>query len=103
MSTIVQFQDSYTTVERIVDMQRGGEEEEFPDYYVKWKNLPYAGEPGAIISHYLKCEYWSSLNLILLEATWENGKLIEELCQEQIRAYKEREESRCDFFSRFHM
>ena len=44
MSTIVQFQDSYTTVERIVDMQRGGEEEEFPDYYVKWKNLPYAGE-----------------------------------------------------------
>ena len=25
-------------------MQRGGEEEEFPDYYVKWKNLPYAGE-----------------------------------------------------------
>ena len=40
----VQFQESYTTVERIVDMQRGGEEEEFPDYYVKWKNLPYAGE-----------------------------------------------------------
>jgi len=65
-----QLQDSYTTVERIVDMQRGGEEEEFPDYYVKWKNLPYA------------------------EATWENGKLIEERCQEQIRAYKEREESR---------
>ena len=28
------------------------------------------------------------------EATWENGKLIEERCQEQIRAYKEREESR---------
>merc|ERR1719195_1122364 len=65
-----QLQDSYTTVERIVDMQRGGEEEEFPDYYVKWKNLPYA------------------------EATWENGKLIEERGQEQIRAYKEREESR---------
>jgi len=65
-----QLQDSYTTVERIVDMQRGGEEEEFPDYYVKWKNLPYA------------------------EATWENGRLIEDRGQEQIRAYKEREESR---------
>merc|ERR1711970_119159 len=65
-----ELQASYTTVERIVDMQRGGDEEEFPDYYVKWKNLPYA------------------------EATWENGKLIEERCQEQIRAYKEREESR---------
>ena len=51
----------------------------------------------------LSCEYWSFFNLILSEATWENGKLIEELCQEQIRAYKEREESRCDFFSRFHM
>ena len=28
------------------------------------------------------------------EATWENGRLIEDRGQEQIRAYKEREESR---------
>ena len=37
---------------------------EFPDYYVKWKNLPYA------------------------DATWESGKLIEEDNQDQIRQYR---------------
>ena len=37
---------------------------EYPDYYVKWRNLPYA------------------------EATWESGKLIEEDSQEQIKNYK---------------
>ena len=41
-----------------------------PDYYVKWCNLPYA------------------------EATWENGRLIEERSREQIRLYKEREQNR---------
>ena len=53
IDNFVQFQESYTTVERIVDMQRGGEEEEFPDYYVKWKNLPYAGETSARTVNYL--------------------------------------------------
>ena len=48
VSHFSRLQESYTTVERIVDMQRGGEEEEFPDYYVKWKNLPYAGGLRAI-------------------------------------------------------
>ena len=31
---------------------------------------------------------------LTIEATWENGRLIEDRGQEQIRAYKEREESR---------
>ena len=86
-------------MERIVDMQRGGEEEEFPDYYVKWKNLPYAG--GSLVIQSSPVKIGDIFNLRSLEATWENGKLIEERCQEQIRAYKEREESRCDssFFS----
>ena len=42
---------SYTTVERIVDQQYPEAGAEYPDYYVKWKNLPYS------------------------EATWENGKV----------------------------
>jgi chromodomain-helicase-DNA-binding protein 1 len=42
---------SYTTVERIVDRQFPEADAEYPDYYVKWKNLPYS------------------------EATWENGKV----------------------------
>merc|ERR1711892_1303295 len=37
-----ELQASYTTVERIVDMQGSVGDEEYPDYYVKWKNLPYA-------------------------------------------------------------
>ena len=53
IDNFVQFQESYTTVERIVDMQRGGDEEEFPDYYVKWKNLPYAGEASFEIAIFL--------------------------------------------------
>lgn len=65
-----ELQASYTVVERIVDMQGPVGDEEYPDYYVKWKNLPYA------------------------EATWENGRLIEEQNQEAIMKYKEREESR---------
>merc|ERR1719435_190977 len=65
-----ELQASYTTVERIVDMQTAMGDEEYPDYYVKWRNLPYA------------------------DATWENGKLIEEQTQEAIMKYKEREESR---------
>jgi len=65
-----ELQASYTTVERIVDMQGPVGEEEYPDYYVKWKNLPYA------------------------DATWENGRLIEEQNQEAIIKYKEREESK---------
>merc|ERR1711892_764803 len=65
-----ELQASYTTVERIVDMQGSVGDEEYPDYYVKWKNLPYA------------------------DATWENGKLIQEKNQEAIMKYKEREESK---------
>merc|ERR1711892_1089231 len=65
-----ELQASYTTVERIVDMQGSVGDEEYPDYYVKWKNLPYA------------------------DATWENGKLIQEQNQEAIMKYKEREESK---------
>ena len=45
-------------------------------------------------SQFLLSKHVSSFNPISSEATWENGKLIEERCQEQIRAYKEREESR---------
>ena len=61
---------SHTVVERIVEMQAPLADDEFPDYYVKWKNLPYA------------------------DATWENGKLIEDKCQDAIMKFKEREESR---------
>jgi len=64
---------SYTVVERVVDRQMPDDSvdsSEYPDYYVKWKNLSYA------------------------EATWESGKLIEEENQEQIRLYRMREESR---------
>ena len=61
---------SYTKVERIVDRTPGLDGAEYPDYYVKWRNLPYS------------------------EATWESGKLIEEENQEQIRQYRIREESR---------
>ena len=42
---------SYTTVERIVDQQYPEAGAEYPDYYVKWKNLPY------------------------VEATWESGEV----------------------------
>ena len=51
-------------------MQQSSEPGGMPDYYVKWCNLPYA------------------------EATWENGRLIEERSREQIRLYKEREQNR---------
>ena len=61
---------SHKQVERIVDMQAPLETGDYPDYYVKWKNLPY------------------------MEATWETGKLIEDSCQEAIRKFKEREDSR---------
>ena len=61
---------SYTIVERVVDRQMPDGDAEYPDYYVKWRNLPYA------------------------EATWESGKLIEEENQEQIRHFRMREESR---------
>merc|ERR1719391_1780831 len=60
---------SYVVVERIVDRQMPDSGSEYPDYYVKWRNLPYS------------------------EATWESGKLIEEENQEQIRQYRIREES----------
>lgn len=60
---------SYTIVERIVDRQMPDGDSEYPDYYVKWRNLPYA------------------------DATWESGKLIEEENQEQIKNYRVREES----------
>ena len=46
------------------------EDAEYPDYYVKWRNLPYS------------------------EATWESGKLIEEENGEQVRQFRMREESR---------
>ena len=36
-------QASYTTVERIVEMLPAQEDGGYPDYYVKWKNLPYSG------------------------------------------------------------
>jgi chromodomain-helicase-DNA-binding protein 1 len=62
--------NSYTTVERIVDRQMPDGDAEYPDYYVKWRNLPYS------------------------EATWESGKLIEEENSEAIRQFKMREESR---------
>ena len=62
--------ESHKLVERIVDMQAPLEEDDYPDYYVKWKNLPY------------------------MEATWETGKIIEDSCQEAIRKFKEREESK---------
>ena len=61
---------SYTTVERIVDRQMPEPDAEFPDYYVKWRNLPY------------------------VDATWESGRLIEDENQEQIRQFRMREESR---------
>ena len=61
---------SHTIVERLVEMQAPLTEDDYPDYYVKWKNLPYA------------------------DATWENGKLLEDKCQEAIRKFKEREESK---------
>merc|ERR1711970_1371786 len=61
---------SYTTVERIVDRQMPEPDAEFPDYYVKWRNLPY------------------------VDATWESGRLIEDGNQEQIRQFRMREESR---------
>jgi len=61
---------SYTIVERIVDRQMPEPDAEFPDYYVKWRNLPYA------------------------DATWESGRLIEDENQEQIRQFRMREESR---------
>lgn len=65
-----QLMGSYTTVERIVDMQWSDKDAEYPDYYVKWSNLPYS------------------------DATWENGQLIEEDNQEQIMQFKVREESK---------
>merc|ERR1719402_859276 len=65
-----QLMGSYTTVERIVDMQWSDKDAEYPDYYVKWSNLPYS------------------------DATWENGQLIEEDNQEQIMLSKVREESK---------
>jgi len=61
---------SHTMVERIVEMAAPLTEDDYPDYYVKWKNLPYA------------------------DATWETGKLIEDKFQDVIRKFKEREDSR---------
>ena len=61
---------SHTVVERIIEMLPPLSEEEFPAYYVKWKNLPYA------------------------DATMETGQLIEEQAGAAIRKFKEREESR---------
>ena len=62
--------DLILVVERIVDRQMPDEDAEYPDYYVKWRNLPYS------------------------EATWESGKLIEEENGEQVRQFRMREESR---------
>ena len=42
-------QASYTTVERIVEMLPAQEDGGYPDYYVKWKNLPYSGNGFTIL------------------------------------------------------
>jgi len=70
LQMLQELQASYTCVERIVGKQGPLGDAEYPDYYIKWKNLPYA------------------------EATWENGKLIEDENEEAIKKFKEREESK---------